>query len=297
MKAGFTFLELIIGLFISSVIMIALYSGFFVTGNVIKTSETVVGIDVHLAIIAHQLENDLSGVFVPLEVKETATTTDATTEKTAEPKKTAEEAQKETKDIFLGINKDTSLQKLTFITNNPLQIYSKEGPKPRIVRVVYSLIPSEDKTSFSLMRQESTNLDLKAFDLKGQQEIRKYALAANIKSMQAEYLYPEQVKEDESKKDKEQQPITYKAEKEWGKTPAEKDKQGPPKIPQFITITLELWDQRHRQSRTFVLHYAVAAFKSAIAKPKKQMQPPKVASPSTTPPVNTQKPTVGFGRT
>lgn len=275
MRSGFTLIELVVGLLISSIILLALYSSFYVTGKVIKASDDIINIDVHLAIVAHQLENDISGIFVPLQLSSTTTTTIATSpQQPAAPTKTPEQEkespQKEIKDIFISSNKDTSLQLLSFITNNPLQMYHKEGPTSRMVRVVYKLVPNEDKTSFALTRQEATNLDLKDFEIKGKQGIRAYELTQNIKSLQVEYRYPETTKQEEKKESNEpnpkdtkpeQQPIAFKAVKEWGKenVPA-KEKESLPKIPQFVSFTFELWDLHHRQSQTFILNYAIASF-------------------------------------
>lgn len=301
MRSGFTLIELVIGLFISSIILLALYSSFYVTGKVIKASDDIINIDVHLAIMAYQFENDLSGIFVPLQLSTTSTTTTASNQpqppiKTPEPEK--ESAQKEIKDIFVSSNKDTSLHVLSFITNNPLQMYHKEGSGPRMVRVVYKLIPNEDKTSFTLTRQESTNLDLKTFDIKGPQGIRAYELAQNIKSFQIEYRYPEETKQDDKKDAKdskgpeakpEQQPIPFKTVNEWGKEKeTAKEKESLPKIPQFITITLELWDLHHRQSQTFVLNYTIISFKAPEQQDKKTKAPAtptsNQAKPGTTTP-------------
>ncbi len=290
MRSGFTLIELVIGLFISSIILLALYSSFYVTGKVIKVSDDIINIDVHLALIAHQFENDLSGIFVPLQLSSTSTATgaaepnqQASTPKQAEQEK--ESPQKEIKDIFVSSNKDTSLQLLSFITNNPLQMHHKEGPGSRMVRVVYRLIPNEDKTAFILTRQESINLDLKAFDVKGQQGIRGYELTQNIKSLQVEFLYPEEKQQDEKKDTKdakgsdtkaEQQPIAFKTVKEWGKeNVAAKEKESIPKIPQFIILTLELWDLNRRQSQTFILNYAIASFNASQQEKKSDRGRPR----------------------
>ncbi len=283
MRSGFTLIELIIGLLISSIILLALYSSFYVTGKVIKASDDIINIDVHIALVAHQLENDFSGIFVPLQLSSTTTTTIAAAPNAKQPAKAPEQEkespQKEIKDIFISSNKDTSLQLLSFITNNPLQMYHKEGPTSRMVRVVYKLVPNEDKTSFALTRQEATNLDLKDFEIKGKQGIRAYELTQNIKSLQVEYRYPEPSKPEGKKETKEsnpqdakpeQQPITFKMVKEWGKEnlPA-KEKETIPKIPQCINIILELWDLHHRQSQKFILNYAIASFNDTSQQEKK----------------------------
>lgn len=216
MKSGFTLIELSIGLLLSGIIATALYNGFFVTNRVVDIADNFIVADFRSALVENQLGKDLEGAFVPeeSELSKTTTTQKETTEKkenkTIKTKETTvleEKTIKPLEKVFYSSNgPEDSLRVLTFITNNPVKVYEKATnvkPKPRIVRVVYRLTPQENNPkSFSLIRQESSDLEFKAFEPNSAKPIRGYELASGIKNIKIEYTFPVQ-KEERKKRKKE----------------------------------------------------------------------------------------------
>jgi len=62
---GFTLLELIIAMAISSMLAIALFSSFYQINKTSALVEQTISIDMRAAILQNLLEKDISGVFVP----------------------------------------------------------------------------------------------------------------------------------------------------------------------------------------------------------------------------------------
>lgn len=294
MKSGFTLIEFSIGLFLSSLIGTALYNAFFVTNRVVSIADNFITIDLRAALVENQFEKDFAGVFIP---DETDLVQTASSKKTAEGKEEKKEPEKKprkpTEKIFYtetGV--EDVLTMLTFITNNPIKVYEKATnvtPKSRIVRVVYRLVPDEENSkSFSLMRQESHELELKAFDPKAVKPIRGFELAHGIKSVRCEFTYP--VKKEEKNelqpagksKEEEKPKPEYKTVKNWNVDTKKDDKSEQPKIPEFIKCTCDFWDNKEREE-TFIFDFQIMAF---VARTMPKKQPKQATKPSERKPPN-----------
>lgn len=304
MKAfGFTLIELSIGLFLSSLIGTALYNAFFVTNRVVSIADNFISIDLRASLVENQLEKDIAGVFIPEQAapnkpqadKSKNEKKDEQEKETPEKKNEGEQKEKEQKPlekIFYTQNgQNDLLQMITFITNNPVKVYEKATnvtPKPRIVRVVYRLIADqENPESFKLMRQESSELDLKAFELNAAKPIRGFEIAADIKSITCEYIFPVKKEEQQANKQgeknkKEEKPKPeYKTIKNWDSDSQKDENKEQPKIPEFIRCTCNFWDNK-RNEEQFVFDFQISTFVAQTA-PKKQEKaviPPKKNEPA-----------------
>ena len=294
MKSGFTLIELSIGLLLSSIIGTALYSGFFVTNRVVESADNFISLDFRSALIENQLDKDLAGIFVPEESDVVTTSTNKkdsqeknkTTESKKEVKPVEEKPVKPIDKIFYSMNgSGGSLNVLTFITNNPIKVYEKAAnvkPKSRMVRIAYRLIPQEDNPkAFSLVRQESSEFDFNAFDLKSSKPIRGYELARDIKNITVEYNFPVQksppptAKQEKPLADKQEKPKPeYKMVKTWGLEPNTEQ----PKIPQFIKFICEFWDNKEQREQVITFNYEIQTF-IANTMPKKPKKSPALEKP------------------
>jgi len=305
MKQGFSLIEISIGLFLSSLIGTALYNAFFVTNRVVLIADNFIATDIRAALVENQFDKDFAGIVIPDEtdLAQTATKKKPTpgkeekkqSEPKPEPKNEAGKKTKPTEKIFYAENgAEDALQLLTFITNNPIKAYEKAAnvkPKSRIVRVVYRLVPDEEEPKLlSLMRQESSELDLKAFDPKSAKPIRGFELAHGVKSIKCEYLYP--VKKEENQqaqkdsKGKEEKPKSeYKTVKVWDVDTKKDEKQEQPKIPEFIRCTCEFWDTQQREE-SFTFNFQILTFNAQTASKKKQKQPVKQKEEASKPPAD-----------
>ena len=264
---GFALIEIVIGVAISSIIGLTLYAIL----NQIYRSESYVGgviaVGMRVALVQERLQRDLTGMFLIPEIKKAvpepvsaakpgskiAQVEQFLQARRSEPKTELEEepvppiAQQ-----LLSSSQDDGqgqliFKELTFLTDNPLQVYGEN--KPRIVRVIYTLEPTAGQSnSWSLFRQESNNLNY--------QEMRNdsgaannYLLISGIKSLNFSYhLAP--------------------AEGEPQQV-ANLEQEEPKELPKYIEVDLELWeDDLQKEFQKFKFWYMPVRLVQDAKKPK-----------------------------
>lgn len=275
MKAGFTIIELMVVLMLSSIIATVLFSSYYAVNRSSITGQNLMARDLRMAIVYRQLYRDLYGCYMPnnatfmVDFKKESNQQPKEEPKKEEGKK--QEPKKESKpinDIFVSTVKNRMVETLSFITNNIRPYYpyaTNTNVPPYKVRVVYRLVPEgERKDSFILMRQESTELSLAPFTKKNS-AIRSYPLADHIKSCKIEYRYPniEQLRQARSEQEKKEQPpiIEKVTRSEWRFDSKKKDM---PPFPQYITVTLELWDLQYAQSWQHTITLEIPLFDAVL---------------------------------
>lgn len=293
-KHGFTIIELIIAMLIASIVSMMLLSALKQAGTFQASVDDFVHVAYRATIAQRQLNRDLAGAFIPVQAEkkeekaENKEDAGADIEKTDKEKKTkkADAATKEQKEgkekekkkplegVFVGGQANKKFSFITCITSNPMEVYwskSTGQPKPRIGRIYYYLEPEKDnKKSFTLWRQEGTDLELAPYQKKSPDAPRGYPLISGIKTMSVEYgIVIEHKKEDEKEKKAEAKKpeYEYKTFTEWtsdrkkekdAKKQEQQDEEAKkkkepelPLIPHWIKVMLELWDTKQKSSRIF----------------------------------------------
>ena len=310
---GFTLIELLIATFIASILGVLLFSALYQVNRFVPVVDNTTATYEKAALLNAQFERDISGVTAPNEFyyrqpepsadakakadkekkakQEAAADAKAKADKEKKEKEAEKEGEKKPKKplekIFYSTNKDGMFNQLSFITNNPLQIYwsAKSGsPKPRIARVLYQL--KEEKgtpKSYSLIRKESANLEFDQIIKEGKEGPQEYVLAEGIKSLTAEYTYyvpepkpsPQQAaqtgeaaqvekKEAASKEPKKKEikktatwiapEVTPGAQIEQASVPG---KEQLPLVPQLVELKIALWDAQKKRSTPFIFKVRV----------------------------------------
>lgn len=217
MRTGYSVIELLLALLISSLIAGTVLFGLNQIQMTFSISQDVIDLDSDLGIIKNQLQKDLEGAFVPLH---------------ALTKKDEKKEKKNIKDIFVSTNKEDSLSELTFFSTNAVQSF--DISKSRAVRIVYHLEQQTDKKNlFRLVRQEGKSLSLEEYKPNAPKKIRAYELADTIKKMSITYSYP-RVKDEKA----EQTEIILEKTHEWNSERADEEKK--PLIPTFVQIDITL---------------------------------------------------------
>ncbi len=252
-RKGFTIIELLIAFTIASLLTGALLTSFFQSNRLVNSLDDYMDIYATVLLVDQQLCKDLAGAFIPRQAIAPPK------QKKQEPAQgqAKEASQKEAKkkpllkDPFVARNKDGQLSMLSFITNNPMRVYvdpEKNEPKPLIVRVVYTL------DGQTLYRQEDTELDLQPYTSKDS-KIERYALAENVKNIEATFVATEQGEPKEGAQPEPEQ----KTFDDWQVGSDEKDLRSKVKLPDVVEIELELWDARKKRSRSFSLSMPILA--------------------------------------
>ncbi len=211
MKPGYSLLELIIGIFLASMLAITLFQSVRNTTSTVELADDIMDLDMRVAIFHHQFARDTIGIFVPSSYAEAPADRDKhdtskaseKTSPTPAPQQPVEKEKPETDQnpaklpdkLFYSVNEQGQLSEFTFITTNPVSVYEKATNvtvKPRMVRVQYRLLPDEHhENAFTLYRQEVDNLDAAALDKKAATPVRMYPLMHNIKKMTLDFSFPE----------------------------------------------------------------------------------------------------------
>lgn len=299
MKRGFILIEVLIAAAIASIIGAALFASLYQVTRIASVVDNYASVWTRAAIMHRQMERDLLGTFIPLAAEKKEEKKEQSQEKQAQEKQAKEapspQEKKERKrvtHVFYGINKDTMLDTLTFITDNPMQSYwsSKAGkPKPRIARVVYRLVQEKNqKNSYTLFRQEGSDLYYDAYKQGGTKEIREYPMIEGIKQMTVSYgfIEKEEQKKEKDKNEQEKKPkkIKYKTSKEWKKEDEQKknekkdEKAQTIELPAFVLISVALWDEQKTRTVPFEFKIPLVAQGQPVPKPKEV--PTQPAQPS-----------------
>lgn len=313
-SVGFTLLELVISIAVAGILMVSLSLFLSQTSSYQNFVEDRATVYTRASVLLHQLEKDVAGAHVPIEnilyekqkkeaqqqkqdakgapkkVIEAASTKNKEAAKEKEGGQEKEEAVKPIARVFYATHKNKNISQLTFITNNPLSIYWSSAvgaPKPKIARVFYQLVPEfENPQSFTLMRQEGTNLDAKSYETKDPKMAQGFAIVQGIKSFSMRFVVLEDPKnkkeEEKDQKTNKIEPVPKKASAkssapqepqlpkvteytEWNwpllegvkKEQKDEEKANIP-FPSFVVCTLELWDTKY--DRTFEFVYTLPTF-------------------------------------
>lgn len=244
MKQGFSLIELLLALLISSFIITGLFTVIYQVRRMQTNVNTITGASERAAIMLNQLERDLMGAFVPTHIEPLKQTK-------KQPGSTAQDVTPPLKKIFFGITRDNRLDTLSFITCNPLQVYTKAKDakiKPRIVRIVYRVLPDPDnKKSYVLMRQEGTELDYDRYTRDAQGALRAYRVVDGIATIRVMYFIPDP----KGKMESENPVITYRKVSGWQDTDKEgKNVRG---LPHYVEFSFTLWDSVYERQMPFTM--------------------------------------------
>lgn len=285
MKAGFSLVEVLIAATVASLLSVALFLSWGqIQRSVVKVDNTMSVTD-RIVLVQRQFEQDFMGICLPM----SRPYTKPENKESAAPGEGAEKKEKSkvVERVFYATTQTgDNLETLTFLTNNPLQVYWSEGkvggahPRPRIARVQYTLKKDESKKekilSYTLYRQEKYTLDLDAFNQDGKEAVRSYALISGIKELKLTYWQELQTKKPQGENEKEK-PKVVKDIKKISIWDLEKEK--PTKdlfirpIPIMIKIELSLWDMQKKKAYPYVAMIPAPVYVPNPEEEKKKKEP------------------------
>lgn len=318
-KRGFTLIELMVAMFMASIVSLALFTALSQSLNIQKIVDDFLYLTAHEYMIHNQLSIDLMGAFVPIKGEKAAQSHNSSKKSqnsSAQPTPTKsaqgsapEKKEKPLEKVFLGTEKKSMFDTLTFITRNPLIIYWSESSghaKAKRARVIYRLEieEGEKEESYKLTRQEGAELVAKKYDSK-ETNARKQTVATGIKSMQLSYLFSFSQEDQEKKKETQhnakeaektsqksnpRSKITFKTINHWNSDDNNQYKETKTAIPDFVQITTELWDKQRKKSRTITTTVPLVSIKenqknvpSLTTPEQNQSALPNTAKEQTTP--------------
>jgi len=308
MKHGFTLIEVLVAATLASLLSIALFLSWGQIQRAAVSADNTMSIGDRLMVLQRQFEQDFMGTCVPISRPYTKPTSEEETAKPAEKpsanlneKTEQKEKPKPVERVFYASTQANDLlDTVTFLTNNPMQVYWSEragGARPRIARVQYTLkkdaIKGEKNVSYTLSRQEANTLDPDRFSKDADNKIRSYDLITGIKELKLTYWQEVQVeKEGEKPKEAEKPKEGEKPKEEKPASKIVKDikkvavwdlsKEKPPKntfirpIPIMIKVEVSLWDLQKKKARSFTFMIPIPIDIENPAEKKKEE--PKIQS-------------------
>ena len=245
-KKGFSFIEIIIGLAVSSILMSFLFTIYSHIGKSGAKIEKTTKMDSEIIIFRDRFQKDLNGI-VPL----CFTNQIYKKIKSSSIKPDQQEREQHDPDEFHGAyffseNQEDSerLNLLTFITNSYLKSFDQINKAPQ--RVIYSL--KKDRSNqkyFTFLRKE---IDVSSPDFKKtvvENSGKFYEILNNILDFSIEYQFIDQ--KDEKKNEEivdSSQPPKYKSLNDWGVVTKKTEATGhKPPLPEFIKIKLKIEEQ------------------------------------------------------
>jgi prepilin-type N-terminal cleavage/methylation domain-containing protein len=255
-QRGFTLLELVISLLLSSMLGTVLFTTFFQSSRTLRFVDEYAEVDSSMATILKQMERDVAGALEPV-----YRAPPKNKEAEAQPDEPNKEKKKERAPSFIAKEKNKQLDYVSFVTTNPRSRFAPPLPtsvaKPSLVRVMYKLREAKErKDRFVLIRQESTNLAIASFAKKSEKPPRELIVSDAVEKCSIEYLYDIEGEEG--------QPET-KTATEWGKKSEEKI----PPLPRVVKISLTVWDSRAQLKRS--IDYYMQIY-TTFVEPKPQPQ-------------------------
>lgn len=223
-KAAFSFIELIVALFIASMMSLVLFQALNRATSSLQSTDSLSAATMNIVGFYDRMERDISGAFIPemgdpelvaraiqkvkQKQQEKSFIQQATQGAKQQPPAAKQEQKEEPQDpaltlknvqvkkVFVYAGKGDIFETFTLVTCNPMQRYHKSVP--RIARVTYSI--KEDphhRRTYILSRKESQKLGFDA-----DKNARSYVLLRNIKTLRMEFLAP--VRESEEKENADQ---------------------------------------------------------------------------------------------
>lgn len=273
MRMGFSLIELVVALLVSSILAVALMRVLGGSSNVLKATESIITSDMAIAVFYDRFERDISGACVPpfgdpSRAKAVKKPETPSRQPFVFGAPAAQEPEKKDKSVlfkqaFVYKVRDKQLEQLSFITCNPMESY--RGSKVRLARVTYQLKPqSGSRGLYHLLRRESKNPTYGS-----DKDVRPYVVFTDIESLRLEFLLIEKEPEQPKQTPKQpaqlpfKQPVKHQQKTSWHETwppaaPEAQKKSAESGVPAYVKMHVVCQDPVERQLREY--HFVFCIF-------------------------------------
>jgi len=286
MKHGFTIIELMIALMISSLVGISLYKMFFQTSRAVKEIIQVIHADEPIYPIYNQLQNDITGMFAPRatvnfylkslpDPNEKKGNPEEQKEATKPVEKSDEEKKKEEniiKNVFFIETKETGYLFLSFITTGGISQLESNGsltPSSYVRRVAYVIQEDPSRAGTLKLLYKFSNEGLSMDFIKKPDYYPSYKILEGIKDFTIEFTIFEPQSSDNKDKAKGSSKVVLK---EWKEE--EIFQKYKALIPAYITIKGNYLDEAGKVLHPFGFDFKVYGYSNYELPPKPKGKPP-----------------------
>lgn len=277
-RMGFTLIEIIIALLVSSMLAMIVLRTFRQSTTTFQRITTVIDDNAELLGLYSQLERDLMGAFVPAvwkepvvqDVKEAEQAAKAAAQKTKDIQQTKKEQGEQAVQVaakrpaFSTVIKDGKLEQLSFVTTNAFVVFDE--PAARAVRVTYKLVEQQQEENakerrYRLLREETPYVAEGAVYGRRRQT-RVYPLLINITNLAGLFSALEEKTSDKDKKASSE----LISLSEWG-TDAQK-KKSKRVMPEWVKLTGSVVSPVSKKTLPFTFQFHLPS----LAQPKEHSQ-------------------------
>lgn len=261
LRPGFSFIEVITSVLISSIIGLVLFQTLFQFSKALNFVDTTATVQTDKLLLDRQWDRDFSGMLAPHKKKpevrdqegQPKENKQALTEEPQKKKDKTEEEKFHADPFVYTAEADGAVTMISCITSNPALMYG--NLLPRIVRVVYRVVPSKTQEGiYTLLRQQSEDLELSSFSNTKEGKVRAYELVSGIKKIKLEAWVEKTTKKEttppqqpnqqssqttQKKEQEKPEPRVFVPWQEWQKIDKEEKKKFElALVPTFIKITV-----------------------------------------------------------
>lgn len=268
-KKGFTLIEVIIGMLISTLLLSAAFTVYNQITKSINIIQNITTDDTKLIILYDRLQQDFTGIAPLWFTKKQYEQAKKGTAKENNEEQAEQVAKNKDQDIehnnfFYAINKDNNFAYFTFITTNAMQMYGSDNK--RFVRVVYQLQAESNKENTYRIVRKEINKITPQFDKKIIEDQKDfYTIASNVKKCFFEYGFIDQAKPKEKKsqakekpKQEDKKPAQIAWHKEWGVVREDtKTNEYKPALPQYIKMKIVFANQQDKEGKEHELYITI----------------------------------------
>jgi prepilin-type N-terminal cleavage/methylation domain-containing protein len=287
LQKGFSILELIISIMISTILMTAALTIFQQVSSGSRKIQNVTSKDLSLMILEKRLSDDLLGLSPVWFTKENITkkpeaqNESAKTAKSSDTKKQSLEQKEpniEKNNFFYAQTQNNQLDFMTFISTNTLQSFAT--PRLYIARIVYLLQPDPNKSGFFMLQRKEEAQISNEINIEKIRQGTFYTIVKNIKNCSLEYgfidLSPEKRAKSPDKEWKMKWVQQWGKEQENEKTENSDSEQYTPKLPDTVRIKITLQEFENGPTSEHQIYCIVPPSKEAsiasITQKRKQQE-------------------------
>jgi len=272
--SGFSLLETMVALALSSIVMLGMVQGYRNAVNTLDKTRTLLTLNRRIALLFNQMERDITSSYVYDAARfERAQKKESQQDEAKRKKKKGSESEREKRTSKKDKKKETyypqlaatiyddasyrvrknmwqMLHTVSFVCTTPLEVYGSLAPRP--TRVGYELVLDKAESrkgikDYTLYRKET--YDLRNVDFKEKDEgaaVRTYVVARHIKACSLRFTYEEKQQQGSDKKKKDVEMLKTFV---WGKREATKKSER--LLPDLASVHIELWDDEHKKAYPF----------------------------------------------
>lgn len=244
-QKGFSILEFVISLMISTMLMTAALTIYQQVSSSSKKIQNITSKDISLMILEKRLTDDLLGLSPLWFNKENITNTEQAKNNSKEQSSAKEQTKDpntEKNNFFYAQTQNNQIDFITFISTSTLHSFT--SPRLYIARIVYMLQPDQDKPGFFILQRKEEKQISNEINLQKIKDGSFYTLIKNIKNCSLEYgfidISPEkrsQASQDDWKMKWVQQ---WGKEQEQKKTSESEKEEYVPKLPDVVKIKITI---------------------------------------------------------